>query len=733
MPNVGVTPIENVETEQKVCPRCGTRFGAAAVFCQLDGVALVAAESERDPMLGRIILDQFRIEEVIGAGGMGTVYRAHQTTLDRDVAIKILHSDLVQNPDAVRRFQREARVSSDLEHPNIVRTSLFGQLPDGSLYIVMELLRGRSLSAALESEGLFAVPRAIHVATQISDAIGEAHVHGVVHRDIKPENVFLVRRGDEPDFVKVLDFGIARFLGANHTALTQNGLVFGTARYISPEAAAGEQTDARSDVYSLATLTYQLLCGETPFHSDTPVALLLKQIHEPPRPLREHARAAHVPPHIADVIMTGLAKNPALRPADANAFGDALREAARASGVPLKRRALDRPSMMGEPSSALEQPVEKTATYRRSAGPRPAPMRSMPPVHAQPSMHRGTPTEDISIAGLPSRRRRSQNPLGTVLIAFFLGATSVIGGAAAVAFVLRPTERLETNQARDAIVVRSRAAFERGDYDAPPGDNVAELTTRWLALDPTSTEATSLRTAAAARLTAAALAARARNDIENARALARRAIAIQADAEAIRLIAELDSAPQRIEVRVEGVPATPSQGETVTLLASASAPLPPGLTARFLLRESGQAARNEGRVLVELPASTDAQRMRYFATYSFTRPGAYDVEFRAGDASTVFALTVRADRRVVRNQPHAPTATPEDPTPPTTVPAINPSDGIDWRVLEQPPEGQPIEPPSSGEPQPTTPAPEPSTTPSFTPMPEGPPPGATPTSVPELG
>ncbi|HBQ13698.1 MAG TPA: serine/threonine protein kinase, partial [Myxococcales bacterium] len=218
----------------KVCPKCGRRYDTAAAFCQKDGARLqLTDEQQPDPYIGQTLLDQFKIEEQIGAGGMGSVYRARQTTLHRDVAIKILHSELADNRDAVRRFKREARVCTALDHPNVVRVFLFGQLEDGSLYIVMEYLKGRSLLEVLQREGALPVHRALHIATQICDGVGEAHAQGVVHRDLKPENVVLVNKARDPDFVKVLDFGIAKVGGAS-SKLTKAGQVFGTPHYMSP-------------------------------------------------------------------------------------------------------------------------------------------------------------------------------------------------------------------------------------------------------------------------------------------------------------------------------------------------------------------------------------------------------------------------------------------------------------------------------------------------------------------
>ena len=172
--------------------------------------------------------------------------RAFQHGIDRDVAVKILHRELSANAQLVQRFHREAKVASRLSHPNVVHVHLAGQLPDGALYIVMEYLDGLSLQSALAGEGgALDLSRALHIALQICDAVGEAHVQGVVHRDLKPENVMLVRRGADDDFVKVLDFGIARLNWGEQSMATAAGLIFGTARYISPEGAQGETVGPR--------------------------------------------------------------------------------------------------------------------------------------------------------------------------------------------------------------------------------------------------------------------------------------------------------------------------------------------------------------------------------------------------------------------------------------------------------------------------------------------------------
>jgi len=320
----------------RTCPVCSRQYEPPAQFCQVDGVALRIDAPAVDPYLGTKILEQFRLDRIIGAGGMGVVYEGWNDALSRRVAVKILHRDLVTNKDIVTRFHREAQIASQLDHPGIVRVILFGQLPDGNLYLVLEFLEGPTLAEALEKEGSFTTERAVRTVAQVADAIGYAHQKGIIHRDLKPENVVLTKRDGE-EIPKVLDFGIAKMLVGAASFVTQSGLIFGTARYISPEGAAGEKVDQRSDVYSLAVMAYELMAGRAPFEADEPVQLLVKHMHEVPTPLRRWGPAMGVPTGVEDVVMRALSKNPDARHEDAAAFAKALRDAlAEWQGAPVR-------------------------------------------------------------------------------------------------------------------------------------------------------------------------------------------------------------------------------------------------------------------------------------------------------------------------------------------------------------------------------------------------------------
>ena len=322
----------------RVCALCGARYPGDALFCPVDGAPLQSAGSPThdgdDPYVGQELPGHIEIQALVGVGAMGRVYRAFQKGIDRDVAVKILHRELSANAQLVSRFTREAKVASRLSHPNVVQVLLAGQLTDRALYMVMEYLDGLSLQSALAAAGgVLPLPRALHIVLQLCDAAGEAHAQGIVHRDLKPENVMLVRRGGDADFVKVLDFGIARINWGEQSMATAAGLIFGTARYISPEGAQGHTVGPASDVYSIATLLFQMLSGRTPFEGEQAVALLVQQIHDKPPSLKDIPRASFVPAAIADVVMANLAKDPGDREPDARALGHAIVDAMHRAGL----------------------------------------------------------------------------------------------------------------------------------------------------------------------------------------------------------------------------------------------------------------------------------------------------------------------------------------------------------------------------------------------------------------
>lgn len=283
-----------------------------------------------DPFIGREILGgQYRILQKIGTGGMGSVYKAEQPEMNRMVAIKILHPKLAGRKDLTSRFRREARAMSQLTHPNTAKVFMYGELEeDGSLYIVMELLEGKNLNQTVRKEGAMSVERAIPVLVQVCGALQEAHEMGIVHRDLKPENIFLSVQGGLKDFPKVLDFGLAkvteRQMRPGSIILTQEGMVFGTPEFMSPEQAQGKTLDARSDIYSLATILYEVLTGKLPFNAKTPMEYIQKHVMEPPISLYERVPGKTFPAGLGEVIQKALEKKPEDRYQSAAEFAQAL-------------------------------------------------------------------------------------------------------------------------------------------------------------------------------------------------------------------------------------------------------------------------------------------------------------------------------------------------------------------------------------------------------------------------
>jgi tRNA A-37 threonylcarbamoyl transferase component Bud32 len=284
----------------------------------------------------------YRLVRQLGAGGMGAVYMAEHTLIGKKVALKVLHRELAQDREVVARFFNEARAVNQIGHEHIVDITDFGQ-SGGDHFFVMELLSGRSLAEVLAKEKRLAPPRALAIAAQIADALAAAHAAGVIHRDLKPENVLLVNRHGDRDFVKLLDFGLAKLLDGKHGKLTKAGVVLGTPQYMSPEQCESRTVDARSDVYALGVLLYQMVTGAVPFDGQTMAEILVKHVHEPPPPPRD------VPPAVEAILMRCLAKAPAARYGSMIELREAVREAAAGLAPAVTSRPASRPALPASP------------------------------------------------------------------------------------------------------------------------------------------------------------------------------------------------------------------------------------------------------------------------------------------------------------------------------------------------------------------------------------------------
>ena len=306
-----------------------------------------------DPLIGRLIDGRYHVVEPLGAGGMGRVYRAVQTGLDRHVALKVLAEGHADPHDLtfVKRFCLEASVTARLGHPNTVVIHDYGRSDDGIFYIAMEHLEGRTLAELLADEGPLPAPRVVRIGAQIARAAREAHRNGLVHRDLKPSNVMLVPRDDEADFVKVLDFGLAKFFVRGDHDLSQSGAFLGSPQYMAPELVRGGQAGPRTDIYSLGVMLYEMACGRPPFAASSSIAVLIE--HASAQPKRPRLVDATIPHAHETVILRAIVKDPEARYASMDALLEGLARVGNALGVPADDEPL-RPVLTAADVASIE-------------------------------------------------------------------------------------------------------------------------------------------------------------------------------------------------------------------------------------------------------------------------------------------------------------------------------------------------------------------------------------------
>ena len=333
-----------------MCPACGVLMpeGAAA-----------------DPMIGSVMGGRYKVVRLLGEGGMGAVYQAEQQmgTTVRKVAIKTLHPHLSKDPKIMARFERECGTVAELEHPNTIQVYDFGKNEDGILYIVMEFIQGDNLAGLLEKGGPMLPARVEKIMTQVCGSLEEAHSRGIVHRDLKPDNIVLTERAGQKDWVKVLDFGIAKRSSEedkNEQKLTQQGMVLGTPPYMSPEQFTGKPIDARSDIYSLGVMAYEMLTGRLPFEANTAWEWATQHMTVPPLAMESTAGGARVPTKMRQAIMRSLEKLPENRFATVREFIDAF-SGGSVGSIPVPRRAT-------APEQAVAAPVHAPAPVNSDRG-----------------------------------------------------------------------------------------------------------------------------------------------------------------------------------------------------------------------------------------------------------------------------------------------------------------------------------------------------------------------------
>ncbi len=308
-----------VVADTRMCPQCGRITDKTK--CPFDQRDTIRASPQSLARIGKVIGDRYRLTELVGRGGFGDVYKAFHLGTHENVALKIMRPDLSMAANAVERFTAEARLSASLRHPNTVRVFDFGTTPDQELYLAMEFLDGVSLEVLLDGRGKLGPKRTTHLAIQILKSLAEAHSRQVVHRDLKPENIFVLELAGEKDFVRVIDFGIAKFLG-DDANLTQAGAILGTPHTMSPEQVRGEALDGRSDLYALAVVMYRCLAGAYPCDGDNQFNVLAAHLTEEPPPLKHFG--VHVDPALEAIVQRALCKPRQKRYPDAESMRQAL-------------------------------------------------------------------------------------------------------------------------------------------------------------------------------------------------------------------------------------------------------------------------------------------------------------------------------------------------------------------------------------------------------------------------
>ncbi len=293
------------------CPACNGYF-EKGTFCPKDGSALIDDGEQPDSMLGQVVDGRYRLKLLLGRGGMGEVFAAEHVRITKKVAIKFLHPDICASQEAVARFQQEAQAASSIGHENIVTIDDFGVLEDGRGYLCMEFLEGQSLSEAMVAPEGMDPARSLRIMIQICDGLAAAHAKGIVHRDMKPENCFLTRRPDGSELVKILDFGIAKSIGAGEKNLTKTGAIFGTPHYMSPEQALGDHSklDHRADIYAVGIMMFELFTGEVPFKAESFMGILSHHITTQPPVPSSISSSRQISEAVDRLILKAIAKEP---------------------------------------------------------------------------------------------------------------------------------------------------------------------------------------------------------------------------------------------------------------------------------------------------------------------------------------------------------------------------------------------------------------------------------------
>jgi len=448
------------------CPECQKPNVEGARFCASCGAPLPLPSSDTGSLVGKVVGGRYRIIKVLGEGGMGRVYLAEQKmgTSVRKVAVKTLQAQYASDPQVVARFNRECGTVSELQHPNTIQFFDFGKFGEGDdeqLYIAMEFVQGESLSDALQ-RGPMPPERAVSILGQVCGSLEEAHSRGIIHRDLKPDNVILTQRAGHADFVKVLDFGIAKRSEAKDQAqeqkLTQQGMVLGTPPYMSPEQFTGKELDARSDIYSLGVMAYEMMTGRLPFEATTPWQWATQHLTAQPRPFESLPVGALVPPGTKIAVLRALSKEPTDRQRSVSQFYQELAGAAPALG--------SAPGALG----AQQPPGGSTA---RMTPPEMAAMGGAATV-ATPAV--GSPVAAISgggvvVSGSQPRAGGKGLIIGLIAAAGALGVATIV----VLSMTLRPKADVVVQSPLRGAASTTTAAMVTSDTTVPSTPGLPEI------------------------------------------------------------------------------------------------------------------------------------------------------------------------------------------------------------------------------------------------------------------
>jgi serine/threonine-protein kinase len=456
----------------KTCPQCKLKYPSDSKACFLCGGGLVEL---KDPLIGATIAGRYQIEGILGEGGMATVYAARHKLVDRPCAVKVMNASLARNEVIRERFRREAKAAQKLAHPNIIEIFDQGENADGSVYLVMELLRGETLADVLE-HGKVPLERGLPIMIQIARALARAHDLEVIHRDLKPENIFLAKN-QGTDQVKLLDFGIARSM--QDSRLTGAGEVFGTPQYMSPERITSIDAGPAADLYSLGVIIYEMLTGAFPFDAPDVTTFFIKHLKEPPLPPKK--RDPSIPDPLEKLVLELLAKDPKDRPVDAHRVNADLMAVAGAIGLRIPQDAFgeeieSRGPARTLPPVAIDRWVRRTAIFEQMlslafAGNRPPDLASLLSevkklVLDITELRGKAVSEQRALENIEARRREVRQRLGHAVDALGVDASkardevkAALAGAAALTLTLdQPVIELK-RQLREILQWEGRSAF----------------------------------------------------------------------------------------------------------------------------------------------------------------------------------------------------------------------------------------------------------------------------------